>query len=181
MEHPKVGDIFYWKDMNENIHEEKCFKIENDGEPNVEAMYFTHVNPNGGGVFVTSNVIISSNSPEVQEYKQKKVKEKVKEIEDYFSNPEVYSIVLGKLCNHAFTKNESIKILNVLKNMTKEDELEFIPSQNRPKMVSLDKVCDYLKKLAYQEYPGGPLERMISDEYLEELRKEMEEMNYEVQ
>ena len=39
----------------------------------------------------------------------------------------------------------------------------------------LDKVCDYLKKLVYQEYPGGPSERMISDECLEELRKAMEE------
>lgn len=56
-----------------------------------------------------------------------------------------------------------------------EDELEFIPNPNRPKMVSLDKVCDYLKKLVYQNYPGGPLERVVDDEYLEELRKAMEE------
>ena len=38
-------------------------------------------------------------------------------------------------------------------------------------MVSLDKVCDYLKSLTYQEYPGGPIERMISDEYIEEFKK----------
>lgn len=114
MEHPKVGDIFYWKDMNGNIHEEKCFKIENYGEPNVEAMYFTYVNPNGGGAFVTSDVIISPNSSEVQEYKQKKAKEKAKEIADYISQEEVYSILIDRLCNHAFTKNESIKILNIL-------------------------------------------------------------------
>lgn len=56
-----------------------------------------------------------------------------------------------------------------------EDELEFIPNPNRPKMVSLDKVCDYLKKLVYQEYPGGPLERVVDDGCLEELRKAMEE------
>lgn len=55
-----------------------------------------------------------------------------------------------------------------------EDELEFIPNPNRPKMVSLDKVCDYLKGLTYQEYPGGPIERMISDEHIEGLRKEFE-------
>ena len=52
-----------------------------------------------------------------------------------------------------------------------EDELEFIPNQNRPKMIPLDEVCDYLKSLTYQEYPGGPLERMISDEYIKEFRK----------
>jgi len=52
-----------------------------------------------------------------------------------------------------------------------EDELEFIPNPNRPKMVSIDEVCDYLKSLTYQEYPGGPIVRMISDEYIEEFKK----------
>lgn len=41
-------------------------------------------------------------------------------------------------------------------------------------MVSLDKVCDYLKKLVYQEYPGGSLEHIISDETIEDLRKQFE-------
>lgn len=52
-----------------------------------------------------------------------------------------------------------------------EDDLEFEPG---PKMVSLDKVCEYLKGLTYQEYPGGPMERMISDELIEGLKKEFE-------
>lgn len=39
----------------------------------------------------------------------------------------------------------------------------------------IEKVCDYLKKLVYQNYPGGPLERMVDDEYLEELREAMKE------
>lgn len=115
MKYPKVGDIFYWKDMDGNIHEGKCFKIENVCETNDKAMYFTHVNTNGCGSFVTNDVIIPSNSPEVQEYKQKKAKEKAKEIADYFSNPEVYQIVFDKLCNHGFTKSQSFKILDVLK------------------------------------------------------------------
>ena len=51
------------------------------------------------------------------------------------------------------------------------DEIELIPNPNAPKMVSMDKVCDYLKSLTYQEYPGGPIERMISDEYIEEFKK----------
>lgn len=55
-----------------------------------------------------------------------------------------------------------------------EDELEFIRNINSPKMVSLDKVCDYLKSLIYQEYPGGPIERMIDDDIIKQLRKEFE-------
>ena len=52
-----------------------------------------------------------------------------------------------------------------------EDELEFEPG---PKMVSLDKVCEFLKTLVYQEYPGSPLEYKIDDNDLEKLRKEFE-------
>ena len=52
-----------------------------------------------------------------------------------------------------------------------EDELEFEPG---PKMVSLNKVCKFLKTLVYQEYPGGPLEHKIDDNDLEKLRKEFE-------
>ena len=55
-----------------------------------------------------------------------------------------------------------------------EDELEFIRNANSPKMVSLDKVCDYLKSLTYQEYPGGPIEHMIDDDIIKQLRKEFE-------
>ena len=55
-----------------------------------------------------------------------------------------------------------------------EDELEFISNVNEPKMVSLDEICNYLKKLVYQEYPGGQLEHMISDETIKDLRKQFE-------
>ena len=41
-------------------------------------------------------------------------------------------------------------------------------------MVSLDKVCDYLKSFTYQEYPGGPIEHMIDDDIIKQLRKEFE-------
>ena len=41
-------------------------------------------------------------------------------------------------------------------------------------MVSLDKVCDYLKSLTYQEYPGGPIEHMIDDDIIKQLIKEFE-------
>lgn len=55
-----------------------------------------------------------------------------------------------------------------------EDELEFIRNTNSPKLVSLDKVCDYLKSLTYQEYSGGPIEHMIDDGIIKQLRKEFE-------
>ena len=49
--------------------------------------------------------------------------------------------------------------------------------QKKPKMVSLDKVCEYPKGLTYQEYPGGPMERMISDEFIEGLKKNLNNEN----
>lgn len=50
-------------------------------------------------------------------------------------------------------------------------------SDEHPKegLVSIDKVCEYLKSLVYQEFGGGPLERTFSDEDIEEFRKAMEE------
>ena len=39
----------------------------------------------------------------------------------------------------------------------------------------LEKVCEYLKSLVYQEFGGGPLERTFSDEDIEEFKKVMEE------
>ena len=55
-----------------------------------------------------------------------------------------------------------------------EDDLEFIPNPNRPKMVSLDKVCEYLKTLKFQAYPGATPERLLDDGDIDTLRKEFE-------
>ena len=52
-----------------------------------------------------------------------------------------------------------------------EDELEFEPG---PKMISLDKVCEYLKTLKFQEYPGAHLERLLDDGDIDTLRKNFE-------
>ena len=51
------------------------------------------------------------------------------------------------------------------------DELEFEPG---PKMVSLDKVCEYLKTLKFQAYPGATPERLLDDGDIDTLRKEFE-------
>lgn len=37
----------------------------------------------------------------------------------------------------------------------------------------IEKVCERLRTLVYQEYPGGPSVRQIDDEQLEKLRKIM--------
>lgn len=55
-----------------------------------------------------------------------------------------------------------------------EDELEFIPNPNKPKMVSLDKVCEYLKTLKFQAYPGATPERLLDDGDIDTLRKEFD-------
>ena len=38
-----------------------------------------------------------------------------------------------------------------------------------------EKACQWMKGQVYQEYGGGPLERLIPDERIEEFRKAMEE------
>lgn len=39
----------------------------------------------------------------------------------------------------------------------------------------LDKACEWMKGQVYQEYGGGPLERLISDERITDFRKAMED------
>lgn len=35
----------------------------------------------------------------------------------------------------------------------------------------IKKACDWLRKQVYQEYPGGPLERLITDEMIDNFKK----------
>ena len=56
-----------------------------------------------------------------------------------------------------------------------EDELEFIPNPNRPKMVPLDKVCEFLKTYRQDTYDGtGYIPGIINDKTIEDLRKQFE-------
>ena len=112
--YPKVGETFYWKDKDGDIHEEICVKIDEEDNPDLETMFFIYISPNGGGTFVTESDIISSASKEVKEFKERKAQEKLKEISNYISQKEVYEILKEKLIKHAFTNNESNKILNIL-------------------------------------------------------------------
>lgn len=57
-----------------------------------------------------------------------------------------------------------------------EDELEFIENPNKPKMVSLDKVCEWIKNNAhkYIYFDEGNTEWYDHDECIEDLKKEFE-------
>ena len=50
-----------------------------------------------------------------------------------------------------------------------EDELEFIPNPNRPKMVSLDKICEYLTPRLEAD-----LGYYAAGDFINNLRKEFE-------
>ena len=43
------------------------------------------------------------------------------------------------------------------------------------KAIDIDKACKWLKEQVYQEYGGGPLERLIPDTMIEDFRKAMKE------
>lgn len=34
----------------------------------------------------------------------------------------------------------------------------------------VDKICMYLRKITYQEFPGGPIETLLSEEQIDDLR-----------
>lgn len=57
-----------------------------------------------------------------------------------------------------------------------EDGLELIPSPIKPKMVSLDEVCEWLKANAhkYIYFDEGNTEWYDDDECIEDLRREFE-------
>ena len=55
-----------------------------------------------------------------------------------------------------------------------DDEREaFIEGAKWADKTMLDKACDWMKEQVYQEYGGGPLERLIPDTRIEEFRKAM--------
>jgi hypothetical protein len=53
--------------------------------------------------------------------------------------------------------------------------LEFIEAAEWADATLIEKVCNWLREQVYQEYPGGPLERLITDEMIEQFIKTMEE------
>lgn len=52
---------------------------------------------------------------------------------------------------------------------------DYIKGATEQKAIDIDKACEWLKEQVYQEYGGGPRERLIPDTMIEEFRKAMEE------
>ena len=113
MKLPKVGEKFYWKDLDDVIYEEICLKIEEEDNSDLETMFFTYVTENGGGEFITEEDILDPDSDEVKNFKKEQAQKKVKEISDYISQKEVYDVLLNKLTKE-YDWNKANKILNVL-------------------------------------------------------------------
>ena len=53
--------------------------------------------------------------------------------------------------------------------------LDFLAGAEWADKTMLNKACDWMRAQVYQEYGGGPLERLISDEGIEDFRRAMEE------
>lgn len=53
--------------------------------------------------------------------------------------------------------------------------LEFIEAVEWADATLIEKVCNWLRSQVYQEYPGGPLERLITDDMIDNFIKTMEE------
>lgn len=52
---------------------------------------------------------------------------------------------------------------------------DYIKGATEQKVIDIDKACEWLKEQVYQEYGGGPRERLIPDTIIEEFRKAMQE------
>lgn len=110
---PKVGDVFYWEDEDNNIHEAICKKIEGEDIDTLETMFFTYISENGGGCFVTESDIVDSNSKEVIEFKKKQAKQKVNEIIQYLSQEEIHTIIYSAL-RKSYSEDDASNILETL-------------------------------------------------------------------
>lgn len=53
--------------------------------------------------------------------------------------------------------------------------LEFIEAVEWGDATLIEKACNWLRGQVYQEYPGGPLEKLIPDEMIDEFIKAMKD------
>ena len=113
MKLPKVGEKFYWKDLDDIIHEEICLKIEEEDNPDLETMFFISISKNGGGTFVTESDIIDSNSDEVKKFQDEVIQKNLKKVYDYINQEKVKKILIEKLTKE-YDWLEAHRILNIL-------------------------------------------------------------------
>ena len=112
--YPEVGEKFYWKDCDGEMHDDICLKIEKDPDGNVETNYFTYIDENGGGIFVNESALVNPLDMAIRVYEEKKAKSKVKEISQYLSQEEVRSILYSKLRKNWYDEDTASHILDIL-------------------------------------------------------------------
>lgn len=112
---PKVGEIFYWKGCDGDIHEEMCMKIEGENVDTLETMFYTYISKNGGGCFVTESDIVNPNSIEVTKFKKAKYREKINELVDMFTDETFHNMIYSAL-RKTFNQDTVYEIINTLSN-----------------------------------------------------------------
>jgi len=115
MKYPNVGDVFYWKDKDNNIHEEICMKIEGEDIDTLETMFFTYISKSGGGCFVTESDIVDYNSKEVADFKKTKFKNKISELVTML-NDEIFHTMIYSALRKNYDEDTSSEIINILSN-----------------------------------------------------------------
>lgn len=108
MKYPKVGEKFYWKNLDGEIFEDTCLKIEAEDIPTLETEFFMSCS-----CFVTESNILDPNSDEVKNFKKEQVQKKIKEVINYLNQDEVRKILMAKLINE-YNWLEANKILDIL-------------------------------------------------------------------
>ena len=113
--YPLVGDTIYWRDKNGEIHDNIVMDIDKDPDGNIVTNYFISRTENGGGVFIDEDSLINPLSVDILIYKQKRAKEKTKEIADYIAQEEIRSILYNKLRKYnQYDEDSANRILDIL-------------------------------------------------------------------
>ena len=112
--YPLIGDTIYWKDMDGDIHDDVVVDIDKDPDGNIVTNYFISRTENGGGCFIDEESLIDPMSMEIEVYKKKRAKEKVKEIADYINQEEIRNILYSKFRENYYSEVEASHILNIL-------------------------------------------------------------------
>lgn len=112
--YPLVGDTIYWKDLNGNIHDNVVVDIDKDPECYIITNYFISRKENGSGCFIDEDSLINPMSMEIVKYKEKRAKEKAKEIADYINQEEIRSILYSRLRKNHYDEDTASHILDIL-------------------------------------------------------------------
>lgn len=115
LNYPKVGDKMYWEDLEGNIHEDICLKIEEENNPDLETMFFIYLNKTGGGTFITESDLINSNSKKVKVFLDNKRKEKINNVLNSLKDEDIKTELISRLKEY-FLEDTTIKIINIITN-----------------------------------------------------------------